>query len=267
MMEAIIEPFTEQVKRVRLKPPTIPYLSNLTGKWITSTEATGVNYWAQHLRRSVRFADGIGELLKEPEQVLLEVGPGQTLSALAKQHPQRSAQQSVITSLPRPDGARTEEASLLKALGQLWLAGIEVDWSGFYAAEQRQRVALPTYPFERQSYWIGLPPAIQQQQRPQPNGSLQSTGETGMPRTATIGKSSPAHKSMETVARSSQTAPPTALPKPTVSHSDGPPTMNANVEGMVMAKVSARERLVAQQLQIMNQQLAVLSSRRELKKS
>ncbi|NET07729.1 MAG: SDR family NAD(P)-dependent oxidoreductase [Symploca sp. SIO2B6] len=157
MMEPILEPFQEQVKQVRLKPPQIPYISNLTGTWITPQEATNPDYWTSHLRQTVRFAEGLQELLKKPAQVLLEVGPGRTLSKLAKQHHQKQAEQVVLTSLRHPQEKQSDVTFLLNALGQLWLAGVQVDWSGFYAHEQRHRLPLPTYPFERKRYWIEPP--------------------------------------------------------------------------------------------------------------
>jgi acyl transferase domain-containing protein len=152
MMEPVLGPLTELLGKVNLHQPSIPYVSNVTGRWITDSEATDARYWANHARQTVRFADGVGELLKEPESVLLEVGPSQTLSTLASQHPARAASQVVLSSL----GASRdqEEAALLSALGKLWLAGATVDWLGFYKHERRRRVALPTYPFERKRYWV-----------------------------------------------------------------------------------------------------------------
>ena len=157
MMEPILEPFTERVKQVTLKPPQIPYLSNVTGTWITAEQATDSNYWRQHLRQTVRFAEGLQELLKEPAQILLEVGPGKTLSTLARRHPDKQAEQVVLSSLRHPQESGSDVAFLLNAVGQLWLAGVKVDWSGFYTHEQRHRLPLPTYPFERQRYWIEPP--------------------------------------------------------------------------------------------------------------
>lgn len=154
MMEPILGPFTEQVKKVNLKPPKIPYVSNVTGTWITATEATDPSYWAKHLRSSVRFEQGLHELLKQPDQVLLEVGPGRTLSTLARRHPDKKTEQVVLSSLRHPYDKDSDVAFLLNTLGQLWLAGVQIDWSGFYAHEQRHRIPLPTYPFERQRYWI-----------------------------------------------------------------------------------------------------------------
>ena len=162
MMEPILEPFTLAVKRVNLKPPQIPYLSNVTGTWITAVEAREPSYWARHLRSSVRFASGLQELMKQPDWILLEVGPGRTLSTLARQHPDKAAQQVVLSSLRHPHDQLSDITFLLTTLGRLWLVGVQVDWSEFHAREQRHRVPLPTYPFERQRYWID-PPGINQQ--------------------------------------------------------------------------------------------------------
>lgn len=154
MMEPILESFLEQVKQVTLRHPRIPYLSNVTGTWITETEATEPDYWVTHLRRTVRFADGVGELLKEASWFLLEVGPGQTLSTLARRHPDSTTEQVALASLPHPQDRQPARAFMLDALGRLWLAGAQVDWAGFNAPERRHRLPLPTYPFERQRYWI-----------------------------------------------------------------------------------------------------------------
>lgn len=157
MMEPILAPFTEQVKKVKLKSPKIPYISNLTGNWITLEEATNPSYYAQHLRQTVRFADGLQQLLKDPNQILLEVGPGRTLNTLAKQHPHKASEQIVLSSLRHPQDQNSDVAFLLTTLGKLWLGGVQIDWSNFYAEEQRHRLPLPTYPFERQRYWIEAP--------------------------------------------------------------------------------------------------------------
>ncbi|NMF62565.1 polyketide synthase (plasmid) [Brasilonema octagenarum UFV-E1] len=157
MMEPILKRFTERVTQVSLKPPQIPYISNVTGTWITAEQATDPSYWASHIRQTVRFAQGLQELLQEPSQILLEVGPGRTLSKLAKQHPDKKPEQIVLTSVPHPQERKSDVAFLLQTLGQIWLNGVQVDWSRFYASEQRHRLPLPTYPFERQGYWIEPP--------------------------------------------------------------------------------------------------------------
>ncbi|MEH2193605.1 MAG: SDR family NAD(P)-dependent oxidoreductase [Nostoc sp.] len=154
MMEPVVQKFTQRLQQVQLQPPQIPYISNLTGTWITANEATNPDYWAQHLRQTVRFAEGLEKLLQEPAQILLEVGPGWTLSKLTKQHPNKHPEQVVLTSLHHPRAPQSDLELLLNTLGYLWLNGAQVNWSGFYAHEQRCRLPLPTYPFERQRYWI-----------------------------------------------------------------------------------------------------------------
>lgn len=157
MMEGMLEPFTEKVKQVKLNPPTIPFISNLTGTWITAEQATNPNYYAQHLRSCVRFADGVKQLFNNPNPILLEVGPGRTLSTLVKRHPDKPKEQITLTSVRHPQEEGSDVSFLLKALGQLWLAGTEIDWDKYYGEEKHYRVPLPTYPFERKRYWIHPP--------------------------------------------------------------------------------------------------------------
>ena len=140
--------------RVELRPPRIPYVSNLTGDWITDAQATDPEYWARHMRRPVLFGAGLRRLLETPELLLLEVGPGQTLCSLARR---QTAPAKAVVALPtlRPQHERRPDVPfLLNAVGRLWLRGAEVDWKGFYAGQRRQRLPLPTYPFERRRYWV-----------------------------------------------------------------------------------------------------------------
>jgi acyl transferase domain-containing protein len=154
MMDPVLDPFAAEVKRTRRNPPQIPFISNVTGTWITPDEAMAPDYWVRHLRHTVRFSDGVQELLKEPNRVLLEVGPGNTLSSLAKRHLNESEHQKVLSSIRHPHEQESDVAFILNTLGWLWLAGVEVDWSGFYEKERRHRVPLPTYPFERRRCWV-----------------------------------------------------------------------------------------------------------------
>lgn len=154
MMEPILKPFIDEVQKVKLHPPQQPYISNVSGTWITVEQATNPEYWAQHLRQTVRFSDGIRELLQDANSVLLEVGPGNTLSTLARRASSASAGRVMLSSVRHPKEAMSDLAFLLNTLGRLWLAGVKLDWAGFYAHEQRQRIPAPTYPFERQRYWF-----------------------------------------------------------------------------------------------------------------
>jgi amino acid adenylation domain-containing protein/thioester reductase-like protein len=161
MMEPVIRPFIERLKGINLRPPKIPFVSSVTGTWITEAEATDPVYWGRQLRRTVRFTDGLKEVLKGTDRVLLEIGPGTTLTTLARQHPSKTADQVIIPTLRHPHDRQSDEEFLLDALGRLWLVGAKVDWPGFYAEQRRTRLMLPTYPFERQRYWIEPPPQAQ----------------------------------------------------------------------------------------------------------
>ena len=151
MMEPVLAPFTELLRKIKFGEPQIPYVSNVTAKWITAAEAKSPEYWAGHVRQTVRFADGVAELMKDSKYVLLEVGPGQTLSTLARQHPSKASEQTVLASLAMTGDQ--EPHGLLDTLGRLWMNGVSVDWQQFYANERRLRAVLPTYPFERKRYW------------------------------------------------------------------------------------------------------------------
>ncbi|MCP4658618.1 MAG: acyltransferase domain-containing protein, partial [bacterium] len=128
LMEEIRTPYLEAVSGVKLGPPRIPFISNLTGTWIRADEATDPSYWVRHLRHTVRFAAGIGELLAERRRVLLEVGPGRALATLARQDRPEAAGRVVLHSLRHPREEVDDAAFLLTTLGRLWLAGVEVDW-------------------------------------------------------------------------------------------------------------------------------------------
>ncbi|HEX5707970.1 MAG TPA: condensation domain-containing protein, partial [Pyrinomonadaceae bacterium] len=154
MVEPILKTFVEKVQRITLREPELPYASNVTGRMITAAEATSPEYWARHLRQTVRFADGLGELLQDANAVLLEVGPGRMLGTLARRHPRKTDKQLILSTLRHPQETQADVAFLLNSLGRLWLAGLEIDWPKFYAHERRLRVPLPTYPFDYQRYWI-----------------------------------------------------------------------------------------------------------------
>ena len=155
MMQQAVEPFVAKMQQVKLNPPSLPFISNVTGTWITPEQATDANYWGNHLRQTVRFADGMNQVLQQSSPILLEVGAGRTLSTIAKQAITNQKQSVLsLTSLRHPLEKKSDIDLILNTLGQLWKSGIKVDWNGFYQDEKRQRIPLPTYPFERKRYWI-----------------------------------------------------------------------------------------------------------------
>jgi acyl transferase domain-containing protein len=158
MMDGMLEEFAAEVEKVNLNPPQMPYVSNRTGEWIRSEDATSPVYWVEHLRRTVRFGEGLERFFKHPDWLLLEVGPGQTLSGLARQHPGKPTEQVVLSSLPHRNDQQSDARFMLNTLGRLWLAGAQVNWRQLHANQERRRVSLPTYPFERQRFWVEYQP-------------------------------------------------------------------------------------------------------------
>ncbi len=157
MMEPMLAEFQKHLGNIQLHPPQIPYISNVSGDWITPAEAIDPNYWVKHIRQTVRFSDGIQQLFHNPSQILLEVGAGKTLSTLVRRHSDRPSAQIVLNSVRHPQEPASDFTYLLNTLGQLWLGGISVDWTAFYIYQWRHRLPLPTYPFERQRFWISPP--------------------------------------------------------------------------------------------------------------
>jgi acyl transferase domain-containing protein len=148
--------FRAEVAAVQLAEPKIPFLSNLTGTWIRTGQATDPGYWAEHLRSPVRFAGNLAELLRDPAAVPVELGPGRTLATLAAERlGALGGGRPALTSLRHPQEATEDAAVLYASLGRLWAEGVAVDWSGFAADERRLRVRLPAYPFERRPYTVG----------------------------------------------------------------------------------------------------------------
>ena len=151
LMDPVVEPYAKLVRTVRLKPPTRPFISNVTGTWITDAEATDPGYWAKHLRATVRFADGVSTLWSVPGIVAVEIGPAPALTPDLIQHPDAPVDRVVIPSLPGPSRRHTDRAALLTAAGRLWLAGAA---DPFPPIRSARRVPLPTYPFEHRAYWL-----------------------------------------------------------------------------------------------------------------
>lgn len=156
LMGPVAEELTGIARSLRLSPPQIPYISNVTGKPITDAQATDATYWARHLMQPVQFAAGLQHLCAHSAPVFLEVGPGQMLASLTEQYlaGRGLADRVALASLPHASEPQPDGAFILSTLGKLWLAGIEPDWNGIHREERRSRVSLPTYPFERQRFWL-----------------------------------------------------------------------------------------------------------------
>jgi acyl transferase domain-containing protein len=154
LMEGVVSPLVAAAGAVNVGRIGIPYVSNVTGEWVSSADLDAT-YWGRHVRQTVRFNDGLSCVLKDGVTVLLEVGPGNTLATLARRRLRGKERKevTVLTSLRHARQDATEEETIGEAIGRLWGAGLEPRWLA-YAGSQRQRVQLPTYPFARDRYWI-----------------------------------------------------------------------------------------------------------------
>ncbi|HXU04894.1 MAG TPA: type I polyketide synthase, partial [Polyangia bacterium] len=152
MLAPILPAFERHCRTIPFRAPQRRYVSNLTGDWITAAEATNPRYWVDHLRHTVKFSAGLTTLAADPARLLLEVGPGRTLTSLARA--QFGAAARAISTLPHPGEPESALTFLLGAIGRMWTQGVDVDWAAFYENQRRRRVPLPTYPFERKRHWI-----------------------------------------------------------------------------------------------------------------
>jgi iturin family lipopeptide synthetase A len=152
MMESILEEFEHGFSEITFNEPQIPYISNLTGEIVTFQEISKPSYWSKHLRGTVNFLKGTETLLKKGCASFIEIGPGRTLCNYVNENKLKENTHHVINVIRHSKQETNDQKYLLGKLGQLWLHGIKIDWKGFYANEERRRVSIPTYSFERTAY-------------------------------------------------------------------------------------------------------------------
>lgn len=154
MMDAIVAPYKKVVESVKLNAPRIPIISTVTAEWLKDDEAVSAKYWSDHLRATVRFAQAVKFAWSDADRVMLEVGPRTTATTLARQQSSDNKKQAAVPSLGDSAGNGNELTQLLKAVGGLWQSGVLIDWSKFYEREERRRISMPTYAFERIRHWV-----------------------------------------------------------------------------------------------------------------
>jgi acyl transferase domain-containing protein/acyl carrier protein len=150
LMDPVLDQFEQIASSIRFAPPTIPLLSNLTGRKINSDEVMGPDYWRRHTRETVQFALGMEQLAAQKNQIFLEIGPGMTLLRMG----QNCIEDTSAKWLPSLLRGRSDWRVLLESLGSLYVSGIKVDWDAFDTDYRRNKVSLPTYPFERERCWF-----------------------------------------------------------------------------------------------------------------
>jgi 4-hydroxyphenylalkanoate synthase len=152
-MDAVLEEFREAARKLDFSPPVIPVVSNVTGRLATAGQLRSPDYWAEHIRRTVRFADGIHTLRAERVSRYLELGPDAVLTGMT--------QDCLGAGAPAPApllrARRSEVRTAVAALARLHASGHPVDWAAWYEGQGRRLVDLPTYAFERRRFWIDMP--------------------------------------------------------------------------------------------------------------
>jgi acyl transferase domain-containing protein/acyl carrier protein len=150
----LVEPILDELERyaaaVVHARPRCEWVSNLSGRPFAAGEAPDAAYWRRHCREPVRFHDGLQALLGKGYEIFVEIGPAPALSALGR----RSSRSQSTLWLPSLRRGRDDWQQLLSSLGALYVRGVEIDWAGFDRPYPRRKVALPTYPFQRQRYWL-----------------------------------------------------------------------------------------------------------------
>jgi len=202
MMDPMVEPLREAVAKVQLRAPVRPFVSTVTGRSITASETTDPAYWAQHSRATVEFSKAIQYLKDQGYDLFLECGPRSTLCSLARQQFTPDHPCTAIPTFADTHENNTEWATLLFALGALWQNGVSIDWDAFYAHEERRRIPLPTYPFERQRFWVDPAPVASAPPSLQAASSASATGLSVEPFVEPLASSAP----LESVTSSSSLA-------------------------------------------------------------
>jgi acyl transferase domain-containing protein len=151
--DPILSEFGEFVNQFRLNVPRIPFISCLTGEFITNEQATSGTYWAKQLRNTVLFRRGISTISEQEDVIYLEVGPNTHLSSLVRQNKDIKNKKSVIPTLAKPDDF-TDQHKIMSALGKIYVIGKEFNYSALYGESIPNKISLPTYPFERNRHWI-----------------------------------------------------------------------------------------------------------------
>ncbi|MEM7125918.1 MAG: SDR family NAD(P)-dependent oxidoreductase [Chloroflexota bacterium] len=167
LLDPVLDDFEQAVRAVTLNPPKMTVISSMTGQPVTD-ELTDPTYWRQHLRNTVRFGDGVATLHEAGINIFLEIGPGTTLLGMTQAIYDNQKSKIVNPSmLPSLRKGQDDWRQMLTSLGGLYVRGVEIDWESFDAPYSQQKVQLPTYPFQRERYWIETTDIHQNRSKPQ----------------------------------------------------------------------------------------------------
>jgi acyl transferase domain-containing protein/aryl carrier-like protein len=202
-MDGMLDAFARVIGELSFTEPTIPVISNLTGEPLSGEQARDPRYWVNHVRSTVRFADGVRWLADHGVDSFLELGPDGVLSAMCvecladrptdgrlrvsgRDEPEGGANgagagfvsgDDVVTAVPALREGRPEMLTLLSGLAQLWVRGVEVDWAAALRYGRPRRVELPTYAFQRERYWFQPPAGDEGEPAPGGEGDVERSGQ------------------------------------------------------------------------------------------
>lgn len=152
MMEPMLEEFRCVTTKIQMGQPRIPIVSTVSGSWLRNDFIPDSSYWVSQLREPVLFSQAVQTAFGSKPTVFLEIGPDRALSSLIKQNFSEQSNISILSALPHALDSHEDDVFMLNTLGHLWLHGISLDYQAYHQYEQRNRVPIPTYPFERQYY-------------------------------------------------------------------------------------------------------------------
>lgn len=164
MMDPILLPFSKKMREIILCTPKIPYISNLSGKWITEDEVKDPNYWSKHLRMPVQFADGLETLCQEKDVIFIEVGAGKTLSTFARRHLREENNHYAVSLIRHLQKNVSDHVYFYNQLAEIWKKGVDFTWRNLHKNDKRRRIVLPTYPFDRHQFGLTLGESLVSQQ-------------------------------------------------------------------------------------------------------
>jgi malonyl CoA-acyl carrier protein transacylase len=177
MVEPILEEFRTTLSRVTFHQPIIPYISGLSGHWITVEEAADPGYWLRHMRQTNRFSHGLNRLFKEPNTVFIEVGSGRGLTLFVNRHPGKGPGHKTLNLVKHHKETISDVSFLLDKIGKLWTLGVNIDWQAINPRENRHRVPLPLYPFDRHYFSVDISSHLKQERHRE--DTITQPGSTG----------------------------------------------------------------------------------------
>nr|BFF38249.1 hypothetical protein BACY1_00540 [Tenacibaculum mesophilum] len=152
LMESILEEFEQEFKKIEIHPIQIPYISNVSGDFVSNEDVKEATYWSRHLRNCVQFHQGVSKLLSKGPAVCIEIGPSQILTNLVKKHELKTDNHQVVNTIRHPKKVINDKAFLYNKLGELWMYGVAIDWGKFYENQKRFKITLPNYSFDKKPY-------------------------------------------------------------------------------------------------------------------